>query len=308
VGFLVVRLRTPSGGRGNLARVPPPPRIPWRGGTVAAKSPPPLPAAMSLPPKPVELHVHEHGSGGRPVVLLHGFPFDGRMWEPVLRELAAAGHRAIAPDLRGFGRSPKAEPATMQAMAADVAHLIEARGLKGAVVVGFSMGGYVALQLAHRHRELLAGLVLVDTRAEEDTPAAREGRLATIEKVRAQGMRALVEQMMPSLVSPRTRASDPSVLLRLEHLIFEQSAEGAIPAIRGMMERPDMRGKLAGMNIPCLVACGADDAITPIDHSVRLAQAFRGSAFEAIPDAGHAAPVEQPARFSRLLLEWLRGL
>ena len=264
---------------------------------------------MSLPPKPVELHVHEHGHGkGRPVVLLHGFPFDGRMWEPVAKALAAAGHPVLAPDLRGFGRSPRAQPASMQAMAADVAHLMEARGLRGAAVVGFSMGGYVAIQLALRHRERLGGLVLADTRAEEDSPSAKQGRLATIEKVRAQGMRALVEQMMPNLVSPHTRASDPSVLLHLEHLMFEQDAEGAIPAIQGMMERPDVRGKLAGLNIPCLVVCGADDAITPIDASVRLAQAFRGSAFEAIPEAGHASPVEQPERFSEVLAGWLQTL
>src|SRR5262245_11199854 len=86
---------------------------------------------------------------GLPVVLLHGFPLDGRMWDATARVLAAAGFRAIVPDLRGHGRSPPGDgPSTMESMADDAAALLDHLGVRRCVLVGFSMGGYAAQQFA----------------------------------------------------------------------------------------------------------------------------------------------------------------
>jgi pimeloyl-ACP methyl ester carboxylesterase len=264
---------------------------------------------MPAPPTPIPLHYESHGPAtGRPVVLLHGFPFDGRMWKGTVPALATHGFRVLVPDLRGFGKSPVAEPASMEAMARDVAKLLEDLKLRRAVVVGFSMGGYVALQLVLRERELLSGLVLSDTRPDADLEEAKAGRRKLIEGLKARGMEAAVEAMLPKLVSPKSAKAYLAVPDFLATLMREQDAKGAAAAVAGMMERPDMRGKLSGMNIPCLVLAGEQDEITPMDGAMRMAQAFRGSEFFMVPDAGHAAPVEQPDVFNRALLEWLKRL
>ncbi|MEA3190308.1 MAG: hypothetical protein QOD77_890 [Thermoplasmata archaeon] len=261
---------------------------------------------MPAPPAPAPLHCETMGPDkGRPVVLLHGFPFDGRMWKATVPVLASAGYRVVVPDLRGHGRSPVAAPASMEAMARDVAQLLEDKGLRRCIVVGFSMGGYVALQLALRHRELLSGLVLVDTRAEADSDEAKAGRRKLIADLQARGMAAAVDAMMPKLVSDKTRQAYLAVPDLLETLMREQPPAGAVLAVQGMMDRPDMRGKLSGLNIPCLVVAGELDQITPMDGAMRMAQAFRGSEFFMVPDAGHASPVEQPEPFHRTLLDWL---
>lgn len=225
---------------------------------------------------------------------------------PTAEVLAKAGYRVVVPDLRGHGKTPPAgETATMEAMAGDVAGLMESLGIPKAIIVGFSMGGYVALQIASRHREVVRALALIDTRADADSDAAREGRRKTAAAVREKGMAALVEGMMPKLVAPATRTTHPEVVALLERLILENSPDGAVQALAGMGKRPDMRGKLSNLNVVALIACGEEDAIAPPDDASRMAQAFRGSDFELVPKAGHAAPLENPAHFRRILLEWL---
>ena len=264
--------------------------------------------AVPAPPKPVELAHEEHGPAAGPTVtLLHGFPFDRRMWAATARVLSEAGYRCILPDLRGHGKSPLGEgPATMEAMAKDVVALLERIQAKAGVVVGFSMGGYVALQMALRDREHVRALALVDTRAEADTPEGKANRAKTIEGIQAKGMQALVDAMVPKLLHPDTPARKPAVKETVERMILDNQPKGAIAAVEGMRDRPDMRGKLAQMHVPCIAIVGEEDQITPPDSVSRMGQAFRGSDFEMIPKAGHMAPLENPEKFHKVLLEWLK--
>ncbi len=255
----------------------------------------------------VDLHFTEQGPATGPAIaLLHGFPFDGRMWQPTAKALSAAGYRAIVPDLRGHGKSPLGDGAsTMEAMADDVAFLLDKLTIRRCVLLGFSMGGYAALQVAHRHRERLSALGLIDTRADADTEEAKAGRRTTAAAVREKGMQVLVDGMMPKLVTAATRDKKPEVAKLLTTMMLENSVDGAVAALAGLGKRPDMRGKLAGMGLPVFVAVGEDDVITPPDAGSRMAHAFAMSSYELIPGAGHAAPLEQPEKFQRVLLEWL---
>jgi lipase len=108
------------------------------------------------------LHVHRFGPVDGPTVLaLHGLTGHGKRWESLaVGELPQA--RVIAPDLRGHGRSPAAPPWNFESHVADLRALLAAEGAGPAVVVGHSFGGAIALHLAHRHPELVRGLVLLD--------------------------------------------------------------------------------------------------------------------------------------------------
>jgi len=114
------------------------------------------------------LTVHTAGAG-RPLVLLHGFPLDHRMWEA---QAPLADHvRLIAPDLRGFGGSTAEVATSMEQLADDVAALLAALHVTTpAVICGLSMGGYVAQHLAVRHPDRVAALVLVDTKLKPTRP------------------------------------------------------------------------------------------------------------------------------------------
>ena len=151
------------------------------------------------------LAVHLSGDGPM-LVLLHGFPLDHRMWagQDPLADVATL----VAVDLRGFGGSRQAGgPTSIRQMADDVATVVKTLEPGGrAIVCGLSMGGYVAEHLAVHHPEVVRGLVLVDTRLEADTDAARAGRLDLAERVARVGSRIAAEAMVPKLLAASTAA------------------------------------------------------------------------------------------------------
>ncbi len=115
------------------------------------------------------------------LLLIHGFPLDHRMWASQLASLGPH-MRLIAPDLRGHGQSalPAGAAVSMDQHADDLASLLDHLGIRKAAVAGLSMGGYVALALWRRHPDRIGALVLLDTRAEADTPEGQAGRDAAI--------------------------------------------------------------------------------------------------------------------------------
>src|SRR3954462_7427269 len=86
---------------------------------------------------------------GIPLLCIHAFPLDGRMWQPQLDALKDS-YRFLVPDLRGFGKSPGPAPVTLEAHADDLAALLDGKSVPRAVVMGLSMGGYIALQFARK--------------------------------------------------------------------------------------------------------------------------------------------------------------
>lgn len=145
------------------------------------------------------LPIDDTGSG-IPVVLLHAFPLSRAMWRPQ-HEGLAADCRLITPDLPGFGAVPPASPPTVDAMAASVISMLDELGVRSRVVLGgLSMGGYVALALARRYPDRIAGLILADTRAEPDDDAARANRDKMIERASSG---PIVDEMLPEVARPQ---------------------------------------------------------------------------------------------------------
>src|SRR5215469_8282206 len=120
---------------------------------------------------------------GLPLVLLHGFPMDRRMWDAQVGEFCAK-HRVIAPDLLGFGQSKSEEPFSIESQADAVHALLRQVGALPCVLAGLSMGGYIAFAYARKYPNGLRGLVFVDTKAEGDSAEQKQGRQQMIELVR----------------------------------------------------------------------------------------------------------------------------
>ncbi len=238
------------------------------------------------------------------LVLVHGFPLDARMWAPLAAHLRPAV-RVHALDLPGYGTSAEPPALSIDAMADAVRAFVDDRRLARFALGGLSMGGYVALAYWRRQARVRkpSALVLFDTRAEADGPEAREAREVTARTVREEGsLRPYTERMLPRLLSPD---ADPSVREALRDMLVSQRIESVVAGSLALRDRADATGLLAGIDVPTLVACGADDALTPPDGMRRLADAIPGASFALVGGAGHLAPMERPAPVADALRAFL---
>lgn len=239
---------------------------------------------------------------GWPVILLHAFPLHAEMWRPQL-EVAPAGWRLLAPDLRGFGDGPPLDRAlTVDEYARDVAALMDALGLERATIGGLSMGGYITFALFRQAPARFTAMVLADTRAQADTPAGREARLQMRTLVAARGAHGVADQMLPKLLSAD---ATPQTIAATRALIESGDPRAIDAAILALMDRPDSTADLPRVNVPALVLVGAADTITPVADSEAMQVRIARSTLVVVPDAGHLSSLEQPGAFSRALADFL---
>ncbi len=248
----------------------------------------------------------EEAGRGTPVVLLHAFPLNRRMWAPQVKELSARW-RAIAPDFRGHGESGVAEEdSTMERLAEDVSELLDHLTLERVVLGGLSMGGYVALAFFRRWPERVAALILADTRAGTDTEEGRQGRYETAELAEREGSAAIAERMVSKLLAPMTHERKPEVVTAVREMILEATPAGIARALRGMAARSASFDLLPQIKCPALILVGEHDSLTPPADSEAMAQAIPNSTLVRIPDAGHLSNLEQPEKFNVALSSFLK--
>ena len=254
-----------------------------------------------------EIAFTESGKG-RPVVFLHGYPFDKSMWSGQIEALAAAGFRAIAPDLRGLGETKSSgEVASMDDMARDTAALLDHLGVEQAVICGLSMGGYVAFEFVQLFPARVVGLVLAGTRAPADNEQEKAGREQQAQTMLHAGMVPISIATLPKLLASRTRAEKPDVVKRVRAMITKSDPKGAAAAQRGMAVRRDYSEDLAKINAPTLIIVGREDSIRPVADAEFMQRGIRNSRLEIIEDAAHMTNMEQPEIFNKALSSFLRN-
>ncbi len=253
-----------------------------------------------------ELYYEERGRGPA-LALLHGFPLDGRMWEQQLASLSDR-YRVIVPDLPGFGRSRLEAAFTIESLADDVHELLKALEALPSALAGLSMGGYVALAYVKKYPTDLRALALVDTKAEADSPQAREGRQKMIELVRTSGPRAVADAMQPKMLSPDTISHRPQQVRALREMM-ENCPDATIEnALAAMRDRRDFTNVLPSITVPTLIVVGESDAITPPEVAQAMGRAIPSSEVVVIRGAGHMSPLEQPEQVSAALRSFLDRL
>ncbi|MGH9163378.1 MAG: alpha/beta fold hydrolase [Vicinamibacteraceae bacterium] len=252
----------------------------------------------------------EAGTGAA-VLFIHAFPLTAEMWRAQLETLPP-GWRGLALDLRGLGRSalaPGGRAASSVAHHADdVDALLGALGIDSAVVVGLSMGGYVAFALCRRAPHRVRALVLADTRADPDTDETRAKRDSLKLVAREQGAAAIADAMIPQLVGSSTHKRRPELLEEVRAMVRQNSASGIVDALECLKTRPDSRPLLPTLTCPTLIIVGDEDLVTPPAMSQDMACALRGSAVHVIAGAGHLSSLEQPEAFGRSLNQFLQRL
>lgn len=244
---------------------------------------------------------------GHPLVFVHGFPLDHTMWEHQIRHFSQ--HlRVIAPDLRGFGKSPeRATPGNLADDADDLAHLLDALNITQPITLcGLSMGGYIAWQFFQRHRDRLHSLIQCDTKAATDTPEARRIRFESAERVLAEGPAFLAEGMPGKLFGKATFSKNPVVIEETIRVIRETASPTIAHAQHAMAGRPDVTNLLGKIDVPTLLIVGEEDQISPPQEMREMAVMLPDSQLVVIPEAGHMAPLEAPEAVNAAIEAFLR--
>ena len=248
-----------------------------------------------------ELVVAEHGTG-TPCLLVHGFPFDRRMWRGQLA--AFPDLRLILPDLRGHGESEATPPPyTLVDLAEDLRQILDHLAIEQVILGGLSMGGYVALAFAGRYPERLRALLLLDTHPKADPPEVRKSRAETAARARKEGVAALVPELTERFV--KGRDVEPETVALIRQMIASTSVEGMVGSLTAMAARPDSTPILDAITCPTLIVVGSEDQITPPAMAREMQAGIPGAELVEIPGAGHLAPLEAPAPVNAALRAFL---
>lgn len=252
---------------------------------------------------------YQENGEGQPLLLVHGYPLNLRLWQPQLDGLAGDAH-VLAVDLRGHGDSqPVPGPYSMDLFADDLNAFLDAMGIEQPVVLGgLSMGGYAAFAFYRKYAHRLRGLILTATRSAPDSPEAQAARDQTAETARSKGIAAIVEAMAPKLLSPTNLQERPDLLAQVKQIMLKTSLEGVLGDLAAMKARPDSTPILAEMGLPVLILHGEEDGLIPVKEAQEMASEIRGGTIHLVPGAGHLPPLENPAVFNHAVREFLQVL
>ncbi len=224
-----------------------------------------------------------------PLVLLHAFPLDSRMWAP------QKSFHPITPEVLGIG--------SINDAADQVARLLDQRGIDRTVIGGLSRGGCIALAFARRHPDRLNALVLCDTTAGPDDDQARRGRYQMADRVNQEGAAFVPDIMLPRLLGDTSFRERCELVEEVRNWILAQDPGAIAAAAIGMAEREDSRPMLSSIRVPVLAIAGQQDSAHETTRAI--AEGVRNGQFVSIPRAGHLSNLEQPENFNAALQHFL---
>jgi 3-oxoadipate enol-lactonase len=249
-------------------------------------------------------HYRDEGRlDARAIVFINALGMDLRIWDELVGPLANA-YRIVRYDKRGHGLSElPAGPALIADYAADLAALLDRLEVRGAVIVGLSMGGLVAQALYRQRPDLVAAMALCGTAAKVGTEESWRQRM---DEVARGGIEAIADATMQRWFTAGFRAKRPDQLAGWRAMLTRTPREGYLTACGAQM-RADLRPYCAAIATPVLCVVGEDDGSTPPAVVRELAGQIGHARFEIIPAAAHMSCIERPEALRSLIEALAKG-
>jgi 3-oxoadipate enol-lactonase len=248
-------------------------------------------------------------STAQPVIFIHGFPFNHRMWmfSGGQTEALSGSNRLVAYDVRGHGESEIGQGIfTIELLVDDLIALMDHLKIRQAIVVGLSMGGYIALRAVERNANRIKALVLCDTKSTADSNEAKIKRSAQIKMIRTDGTRAFAEEFMKAAVAPETLEGKPEAARALQSMIERTAPLSLCGALVALAARTDTTGALPGIQCPVLILNGEKDTLATAADAKAMKEKIPNAELQFIPKAGHISNVENPEEFNKYLIDFIR--
>jgi pimeloyl-ACP methyl ester carboxylesterase len=249
-----------------------------------------------------QLHYEVLGKGPV-VVLVHGFGEDSSVWRN--QKDAFSGFQLILPDLPGSGSSDMIEDMSMEGLAESLLAILDQEKVEQCILIGHSMGGYVALAFAEKHSNRLKGLGLFHSTTFADSEAKIETREKGIQFIQEHGAFAFLRTSTPNLFSPNSKENK-------KHLIEDQvqrtvsfTDAALIRYYESMIKRPDRTSLLKTTTLPVLFIMGRHDAAVPLQDSLQQCHLPALSYVHILNESGHMGMLEQVTESNKYLLDYI---
>jgi len=247
---------------------------------------------------------------GKPLVLIHGHPFDHTMWYPQVVELSDV-FQVITPDLRGYGESslPDAPNTKFEDYATDVLQLMDYLEIDNFHLAGLSLGGQIIMEIFRQAPARIKSLIFADTFASLDTPEVKKGRYDAANRLENEGMDGYADEVIYKMITPDHVASMPEVSGHILKMMKATAPVGAATALRARAERIDyLKEVFPKINVPTLVIVGREDQFTPVAMAEELVKNLQNSKLVIIEDSGHMPNLEHPEEFNKAVLDFLERI
>ena len=245
---------------------------------------------------------------GIPVVFIHGFPFSKEMWQPQVEALKNDYH-VITYDVRGHGASDVGDGQyTLELFVDDFISLLNHLKLARVVLVGLSMGGYVALRAIDRHPERVRALVLCDTRSEADGNDGKIKRANQVKSIKDDGMKKFAEQFLKAVFFEKTFHSNPEAVEMIRRIVESSSPLAVAGTLIALAARTDSTSSLFTIKVPVSILVGQHDALTPPSASHAMKEKIPNAEVHVIPNASHMSNLENSEEFNAHLVSFLSKL
>jgi pimeloyl-ACP methyl ester carboxylesterase len=248
------------------------------------------------------------GDGSIPIIFLHGYPLDKTMWRGQL-DYFKTSYRVIACDMRGFGKSKDEESSlSIDLFADDLILFMDKLNIDKAIICGFSMGGYIALNVMKRFPSHFEALILCDTQCNADTAEDKEKRYKIIKEIEANGVTDFNEGFIKNIFHKDSITHKTKLVEQLRNVIFSNSKNSITKGFAALAEHIETCSSLSKICIPTLIICGREDQVTPLAQSEFMNKNIKGSILHIIDNAGHVSNLEEPEEFNKYLSQFLNDL
>jgi pimeloyl-ACP methyl ester carboxylesterase len=252
------------------------------------------------------LSVYTSGENkSRPILFIHGFPYDHNMWISQIEELSR-NYFCVSYDIRGLGESPAGDGQfTMESFVDDLEIVIDELKLDKPVLCGLSMGGYISLRALERLQEKFYAAILCDTRSEADNNEGKLKRAAGIKRINKEGLAPFAKDFITNCFGEDFKQNKNEEFQKIIEKSSLFNPVGVKGGLLAMLSRSDTTASLGKINIPTLIICGEQDALTPPPVMKDMFHKINKAEFVEIQKAGHMTPIENPKEVNKAIKDFL---
>lgn len=235
------------------------------------------------------------------LVFLHGHGVGPQIWDSLQAALGDE-YQIIKPDF-----STLTNHTTVEAYAEQLYSMLVSTQITRCVLIGHSMGGYIALALAAAHPNLVAGLILFNSTAfaDPDTDEQRAKRQAAQEQLKTEGGAAFVEKAVTTMFSMPNQQRKPDLVRQTVDRYESLPTEALLAGLEAIRSRPDRSAMLASAPYPVLIVAGHHDLAIPFERTQELKAKLPNATMVVLESSGHAGMLEEPEKAQEALKQFL---